>query len=200
MTIGLGLLIGIYDVIWSLYMRTLNASDPVIGVSFTLFALPFLIATPLAGWIADRWDRRWVAVGSVVIGSLVGPFYPFMRDIPLVMVVGAGEATTWAFNGPAMNAYRMDAVPDRKAEAQGVVGTAMSAAQAVGSVVGGALFGVGVGVPFYVAAGAGVLFALLAVPGLRALGPSAPVPNEGDEQPSREWSHAGEHEGSADAG
>ncbi len=199
-SVGLGLLIGIYDVIWSLYMRTLNASDPVIGISFTLFALPFLIATPLAGWVADRWDRRWVAVGSVVVGSLIGPVYPFMRDIPLVMIVGAGEATTWAFNGPAMNAYLMDAVPDRKAEAQGIVGTALSAAQAVGSVVGGALFGIGVGVPFYVAGAAGVLFALLAVPGLRALGPSAPVANEGDQQPRGEWSRAGEREGSADAG
>jgi len=174
-SIGLGLLIGIYDVIWSLYMRTLGASDPVIGISFTLFALPFLIATPLAGWIADRWDRRWVAVGSVVLGSLIGPLYPFMKDIPLVMIVGAGEATTWAFNGPAMNAFLMDAVPERKAEAQGLVGTAQSAATAVGSLAGGALFGVGVGVPFYVAGAAGVLFALLALPGLRGLGDRAPA-------------------------
>ena len=174
-------------------------SDPIIGISFTLFALPFLIATPLAGWIADRWDRRWVAIGSVIIGSLVGPFYPFMRDIPLVMAVGAGEATTWAFNGPAMNAYLMDAVPDRKAEAQGIVGTAMSAAQAVGSVVGGALFGIGVGVPFYVAGAAGVLFALLAVPGLRALGPSAPVGHGADQHARDEWTGAGEREGTPDA-
>lgn len=177
-SIGLGLLIGIYDVIWSLYMRSLNASDPVIGVSFTLFALPFLIATPLAGWIADRWDRRWVSLGSVVIGSLIGPLYPPMRNIPLVMVVGAGEATMWAFNGPALNAFLMDAVPERRAEAQGLVGTAQSAATAVGSLAGGALFGVGLAVPFYVAAVAGVLFALLALPSLRGLGHRAPVREE----------------------
>ncbi len=58
LSIGLGLLIGIYDVIWSLYMRTRGASDPVVGLSFTLFALPLLVATPLAGWSSDRWDRR----------------------------------------------------------------------------------------------------------------------------------------------
>lgn len=199
MSIGLGLLIGIYDVIWSLYMRSLHASDPVIGVSFTLFALPFLIATPLAGWIADRWDRRWVAVGSVVIGSLIGPFYPMLRDIPVVMVVGAGEATTWAFNGPAMNAFLMDAVPQRRAEAQGLVGTAQSAATAAGSLLGGWLFGIGVGMPFYVASAAGVLFALLAVPGFRALGKRAPVADEGRKQPGDERSHTREREGSADA-
>src|SRR4029077_7634187 len=32
LSIGMGLLIGIYDVIWSLYMRTLGASDVVIGL------------------------------------------------------------------------------------------------------------------------------------------------------------------------
>jgi DHA1 family multidrug resistance protein-like MFS transporter len=182
-SIGLGLLIGIYDVIWSLYMRSLNASDPVIGVSFTLFALPFLIATPIAGWAADRWDRRWLAVGSVVIGSLIGPWYPLLKDIPLVMIVGALEASLWAFTGPAMNAFLMDAVPDRRAEAQGVVGTAQSAATAAGALAGGALFGIGVGVPFYAAGAAGVLFALLAVPGLRALGQRAPAPTPTPPEP-----------------
>ncbi|MBV8199848.1 MAG: MFS transporter, partial [Acidobacteria bacterium] len=190
-SIGLGVLIGVYDVIWSLFMRTLNASDPVIGVSFTLFALPFLIATPIAGWAADRWDRRWLAVGSVVIGSLIGPWYPLLRNIPVVMVVGAFEASLWAFTGPAMNAFLMDAVPERRAEAQGVVGTAQSAATALGSLAGGALFGIGVGVPFYVAAAAGVLFALVALPGLRGLGERAPVADERGEEPAGERSEAG---------
>ena len=175
-SVGLGLLVGIYDVIWSLFMRSLSATDLVIGISFTLFALPFLVATPLAGWIADRWDRRWVALGSMVIGSLIGPLYPLMTNIPLVMGVGAVEATMWAFMGPALNAFLMDAVPERRAEASGLVGTAQSAAEAVGSLAGGALFGVGIAVPFYFASGAGVLFALLALVGLRALGARAPVP------------------------
>ena len=175
LSIGLGLLIGIYDVIWSLFMKTLNASDPVIGVSFTLFSVPFLIATPIAGWAADRWDRRWLAAGSVIVGSLIGPFYPLLHDIPVVMVVGAVEATTWAFMGPAMNAFLMEAVPDRRAEAQGLVGTAQSAATAAGSLAGGALFGLGVGFPFYVAAAAGVLVGLLALPILRGLGHAAPA-------------------------
>jgi DHA1 family multidrug resistance protein-like MFS transporter len=174
-SIGLGLLIGIYDVIWSLFMRSLNASDPVIGISFTLFALPFIVATPLAGWAADRWDRRWLAVGSVVVGSLIAPFYPLVTNIPLVMIVGAVEAGLWAFTGPAMNAFLMDAVPERRAEAQGLVGTAQAAATAVGSLAGGALFGIGVAVPFYVAAASGVAFALLALPTLRGLGHRAPV-------------------------
>jgi MFS family permease len=140
-----------------------------------------------------------VALGSVVVGSLIGPFYPGLKDIPVVMIVGAGEATTWAFNGPAMNAFLMDAVPERRAEAQGIVGTAQSAAAAVGSLVGGWLFGIGVGMPFYVAAASGIGFSLLALPGLRALGKRAPVPDQRGQEPGRERGQAGEREGSVDA-
>ena len=170
LSVGLGLLIGIYDVVWSLYMRTLGASDPVIGISFTLFALPLLVATPFAGWSSDRWDRRWLAVGSIVLGSLIGPVYPFLKEIPVILLVGTVEGAMWAFTGPAMNSFLMEAVSERRAEAQGIVGTAMSAATAVGSVVAGALFALGVAVPFIAAAAAGVVFAAAAVPGLRSSG------------------------------
>ena len=176
LSIGLGLLIGVYDVIWSLYMRSRGASDPVVGLSFTLFALPLLVATPLAGWSSDRWDRRWLAVGSVVLGSLMGPIYPYLTSIPTILFVGLFEGALWAFTTPSMNSFLMDAVADRRAEAQGIVGTALSSATAVGSLVGGALFALGVAIPFLVAAGAGIVFALAAVPWMLSAGARQPVP------------------------
>ena len=179
LAIGLGLLIGIYDVIWSLYMRALGATDFVIGLSFTLFALPLVVATPFAGWASDRWDRRWLAFGSVAVGSLMALIYPSLRNIPVVIAVGAVEAALWAFTEPSMNSFLMDAVPDRRAEAQGVVGTAMNGSMAIGAVVGGTLFAMGLAVPFVAAAVAGSLFALLAVPGLRAAGGRSPVLQKG---------------------
>lgn len=176
LSIGLGLLIGVYDVIWSLYMRTRGASDPVVGLSFTLFALPLLVATPLAGWSSDRWDRRWLAVGSVVLGSLMGPIYPYLTSIPTILFVGLFEGALWAFTTPAMNSFLMDAVADRRAEAQGIVGTALSSATAVGSLVGGALFALGVAIPFLAAAGAGIVFALAALPWMLSAGARQPAP------------------------
>jgi MFS family permease len=179
MTIGLGLLIGIYDVIWSLYMRQLGASDWVIGLSFTLFALPLVAATPFAGWASDRWDRRWLAFASVSIGSLMAFIYPFLTFIPIVMAVGVVEGALWAFTEPSMNSFLMDAVPDRRGEAQGVAGTAMSGSMAIGSLIGGSLFAMGLGVPFFVAGIVGASFALAAVPGLKAAGRrSTPVVQE----------------------
>lgn len=178
MTIGLGLLIGIYDVIWSLYMRQIGASDFVIGLSFTLFALPLVAATPFAGWAADRWDRRWLAFTSVAIGSLMAVIYPFVSIIPVVIGVGFVEAAFWAFTEPSMNSFLMEAVHDRRGEAQGVVGTAQSGSMAIGSLIGGSLFALGLGVPFFVAAAVGCGFALTALPGLRAAGRSSPPMQE----------------------
>jgi MFS family permease len=174
MTVGLGLLIGIYDVVWSLYMRSIGASDVVIGLSFTFFALPLVAATPFAGWASDRWDRRWLAFTSVALGSLMAVIYPFVNVIPVVIGVGVVEASLWAFTEPAMNSFLMEAVRDRRGEAQGVVGTAQSGSMAIGSLVGGSLFALGMGVPFFVAAAVGVGFALLALPGLRAAGRRTP--------------------------
>jgi DHA1 family multidrug resistance protein-like MFS transporter len=179
LSIGFGLLIGIYDVIWSLYMRSRGASDPVVGLSFTLYALPVLIATPLAGWSSDRWDRRWLAAGSIVLGSLMGPIYPFLTSIPLILFVGLFEGALWAFTTPSMNSFLMDAVSERRAEAQGIVGTAQSTATAIGASIGGALFALGIAIPFVTAAAAGVLFALAAVPALLLAGPRRHVPEPG---------------------
>jgi DHA1 family multidrug resistance protein-like MFS transporter len=178
MTIGLGLLIGIYDVIWSLYMRQIGASDFIIGLSFTFFALPLAAVTPLAGRAADRWDRRWLAFISVAVGSLIAVIYPFISVIPIVIAVGVVEASFWAFTEPAMNSFLMEAVSDRRGEAQGVVGTAQSGSMAIGSLIGGSLFALGLGVPFFVAAVVGVGFAFAALPGLRAAGRRGPVTQE----------------------
>jgi MFS family permease len=174
MTVGTGLLIGIYDVVWSLYMRSIGASDFLIGLSFSLFALPLVVATPFAGWASDRWDRRWLAFGSVIFTSVMAPIYPYLRSIPVIFGVGLVEGGMWAFTEPAVNSFLMEAVTERRGEAQGVVGTAMSGSMAVGSVVAGALFTLGAAVPFWAASGAGLLFALAALPDLRAAGRRPP--------------------------
>ena len=96
----------------------------------------------------------------------------------MVIAVGAVEGALWAFTEPSMNSFLMDAVPDRRGEAQGVVGTAMNGSMAIGSLVAGTLFAMGLAVPFVVAAAAGVVFALLALPGLRAAGGRSPLETE----------------------
>jgi len=99
----------------------------------------------------------------VAVGSLMAVVYPFTVFIPIVIAVGVIEGGLWAFTEPAMNSFLMEAVPDRRSEAQGVVGTAQSGSMAVGALIGGSLFAMGRGVPVFVAATVGFGFSLLAL-------------------------------------
>ena len=173
---GIGFLYGVYNVVWSLFMKTIGATDWEVGLSFSLFALPLVLTAPIAGWAADRVDRRWLSAGSTASTALIAPVYPLLHSVPAVIGVGVIEASTAAFAEPAINAYLMSAVAaDQRGRAAGTVGTAETAAKAVGALLGGGLFGLGVWVPFVVSSVAGLAFILLGVPWLRAAGRDARV-------------------------
>jgi len=171
LSLGIGFVYGVYNVIWSLFMKTLGATDWVVGLSFTLFALPLVLTAPLAGWASDRLDRRWLAVGGTATTALLAPVYPFLTSIPAVIGLGAVEGSSAAFAEPSINAFLMSAVPaDQRGRAVGTVGTAESAAKALGALIGGALFGLGVWVPFVLSGVVGVAVIALGLPSLRAAG------------------------------
>jgi MFS transporter, DHA1 family, multidrug resistance protein len=174
LSIGIGFLYGVYNVVWSLFMKSIGATDWEVGLSFSLFALPLVLTAPLAGWASDRLDRRWLGAGSTTSTALIAPFYPLLHSVPAVIGLGVLEASTAAFAEPAINSYLMSAVePQQRGRAAGTVGTAETAAKAVGALVGGGLFGLGVGVPFVISSVAALAFILLGVPSLRAAGRDA---------------------------
>src|SRR5438270_13829878 len=85
-----------------------------VGLSFSLFALPLVLTAPLAGWAADRMDRRWLGAGSTATSCLIAPIYPLLHNVPAVIGVGVIEASAAAFAEPAINAFLMSAVsPDQ---------------------------------------------------------------------------------------
>lgn len=171
LSLGIGFVYGVYNVVWSLFMKAIGATDWQVGLSFSLFALPLVITAPLAGWASDRYDRRWLAVGGTASTALIAPIYPFLTSIPAVIGVGVVEASTAAFTEPSINAFLMSAVPDdQRGRAIGTVGTAETAAKAVGALIGGTLFGLGLWVPFVLSSLVGLALILLGLPSLRAAG------------------------------
>jgi DHA1 family multidrug resistance protein-like MFS transporter len=156
-------------------MKAIGASDWVVGLSFSLFALPLVLTAPIAGWASDRLDRRWLAVGSTGMTAILAPVYPVLHNIPAVIGVGAIEASAAAFGEPAMNTFLMSSVaPGERGRAVGTVGTADAASKAIGALIAGALFAVGIAVPFLVSSIVGIAFILFAVPSLRSAGRNFP--------------------------
>jgi DHA1 family multidrug resistance protein-like MFS transporter len=159
---GFTFLFGSYSTIWPLFMRGLGASDATVGLSFTLFGLPLLVVTPLAGWAADHFDRRRLALLGYAGGGLCAPLYPLLGSIPLVLAVGVLEASALAFTDPAIGALLMEDVPPgERAGVQGGIFAIESLAEAAGALSSGFLFSLGPAVPFF--SGAALGFAGMAV-------------------------------------
>jgi DHA1 family multidrug resistance protein-like MFS transporter len=174
LSVGFGLLVGAYTTVWSLFMRAIGGTDWQIGLSLSLFAAPAVVVAPLAGIAADRWSKRLLAAGGVAFAGLVAMIYPLLNSVPLVIGLGVVEGAGISFFDPASNALLMETVPaDRRGRYQGGLGAANSAAMAVGAAAGGALFGLGVGMPFWVT---GAICVVSSVVGLVLLGGRVPAP------------------------
>jgi predicted MFS family arabinose efflux permease len=61
---------GVVMAIWSLYMLDRGASLPLIGLSYTTFALPIVITAPLSGRLSDRYGRYWPFLSGLLLTAL----------------------------------------------------------------------------------------------------------------------------------
>jgi MFS family permease len=176
---GFTFLFGSYSTVWPLFMRGIGASDAQVGLSFTLFGLPLLLLTPLAGWMADRFDRRKLILLGFAGAGICAPIYPLLHSIPPVLLVGVVEAAMLSLADPAVGALVMEDVePSRRAGVQGIVFTAQSAGEAAGALSGGWLFSLGVAVPFFTGAGVGFVGLLVAIAAFAAAGYHRAQPRE----------------------
>jgi DHA1 family multidrug resistance protein-like MFS transporter len=171
-----GLLSGVYESCWTLLMVLRRASSFEVGLSWTLFALPFALLSVPAGRLANRVDQR--ALVLLALGSSAGfcALYPFLHSAVLLIVFCGFEAVGSVIGTPAAVLVLTRSVPaSAQGEAQGSVETARMAATAVAAAASGALFGIDPVVPFVLAAGVTVLAMGGIAVAWRRLPPSAPV-------------------------
>ena len=158
-----GLTIGVYESCWTLLLDLRDAQDWQIGLSWTLFAVPFVVMSRPGGWLADHLDRRRLAVGALSVSVVLCALYPFLHSLTWLLVLGSVEAVATAVSLPAAQSMLTQYTPATEAgRVQGLFSTAETAAIAVAAGAGGALFGVAAWAPFVAAAaGAAVMTAAL---------------------------------------
>lgn len=144
---------GVYEACWSLLMTRHGASQWEIGVSWTLFALPFAAMSRPAGWLADHLDRRLLAGGALLWSIAFLVTYPFVPGYVVLMVLGAWESLGFAIAMPACQSLLGQGTsPDRHGHAQGLFAASQTGATAVAAACAGALFGIAPWLPFVSAA------------------------------------------------
>ncbi|XVS67213.1 MFS transporter [Actinosynnema sp. CA-299493] len=152
------------------YQRTGSAAAT--ATTFVVALLPSLALSPLAGVLADRWDRRKLML-LVSLAQAVSLLPLLTGDLVLVNVVTAVQAGLAALFEPAKNALLPTLVPrDQVPAANGLVGLNANLARLVGASLGGLLLGC-TGLPGVVLAD--VASFLLAAALLATLGTADPV-------------------------
>ena len=141
---------------WLVYDKTHNAYD--LGFIGLAQFLPMLVLTFLVGHVADRFDRRRIALACQIIEALAVAFLAAgvlmgWLTVPLsfgaVALLGAAQA----FERPTMAALLPGIVPQSLLQAAIATSTSfMQTAFVLGPTLGGLLYGVSPVVPFAVGA------------------------------------------------
>ncbi len=78
--------------------------------------LPLLLLTPVAGWVADRFDRRFVAITANLLDMSVALALAYatandLLTLPMLFGLAAAHGMARVFVGPAMGAMVANIVP-----------------------------------------------------------------------------------------
>jgi MFS family permease len=168
---ALGMSGGVIITIWSLYMADRGAALPLIGLSYTTYALPSMLLTPFAGRFSDRVGRFWPLTLGFALFGLVWLAYGFPLTPIMIIIFSGLEGIPASMLAAALGGLLADHTP---ADARGRVQANFSAAGTLGSlissVLAGALYASGPGLPFVVVGLVYLLIPLaLFLPALRGL-------------------------------
>jgi MFS family permease len=135
-------------------------SDPgesarALGMVLIAYALPVLLLGIFAGTLVDRWDRKWVMVGSDLARVLLAPAYLLVRspaDLPLAFVAAFAMASFSVFFYPARTALLPNIVKDEELmTANGWMQVGQTVARLAGPILAGIVVGLwGTSVAFLV--------------------------------------------------
>ena len=161
LAVAFGLVIGTYDASWSLLLREKGAGDLAINLSWICFSAPFVLASRPAGWMADHFDRRMLALIGVGVEAVLCSLYPFLTHVWIMLALATIEAFALAAALPAgQSLLTVGAANDAHGRLQGLYATCQMGAMTVAAVTGGLLFGHAAWLPFVAMAGASVVVGL----------------------------------------
>jgi MFS family permease len=150
--------------------------------------VPLALLTPLAGWVADRFERRLVArlangVDLIVALSLGLLTANGLLNIPILFAMAALHGVARVFVGPAMSAIGPNIVPAALLpRAIAMSSIAWQSASVAGPALGGFLYEKNAALPYWVASACIVI----AIIGLTPIRRVVPPPLSGSTTPLRQ--------------
>ncbi|HEV2044741.1 MAG TPA: MFS transporter [Sphingomicrobium sp.] len=138
--------------------------------------VPLALLTPIAGWVADRFERRTVArlangIDMTIALSLGWLTATDALTLPILFAFAALHGIARVFVGPAMSAIAPNIVPPKMLpEAIAMSSIAWQSGSVVGPAIGGFLYAADPALPYWAAA-AMMLVAMIALTPIRRVVP-----------------------------
>lgn len=135
-----------YDIARSDYGYSRSEGAFLLGLLGLAQFIPLLLLTPVAGWAADRFDRRFVAACAnlsdcTIAAALAYCTWADALSLPLLFGLAAMHGAARVFLGPSMSAIAPNIVPQRLLpRAIALSSIAWQGASVLGPAVGGFLF------------------------------------------------------------
>ncbi|MGC2485966.1 MAG: MFS transporter [Acidimicrobiales bacterium] len=156
-----GLAVGVYEACWSLLMHAHHASTLQIRLSWTFFALPWVLLSRLGGWLADHTNRRIAALLGLINGAFFLALYPHIHNNDVILGLGSLESIGTSLSLPSISSLMSQGAVDRElSRRQGLFTMSNTASLALAAGVSGFLFAVNPALPFTVMAVISVSMAL----------------------------------------
>jgi MFS family permease len=124
--------IGVFSAVWTIWLSDIGGSYTYIGATLTVFALPQIFLSAVAGRAVGRWGRAPVLIVGGALISGIYAWYGFTTSLWLILVLGIVEGVIFMFVAPAGQSLLADASPaDARGRAQGIAGVIGAAGGAI---------------------------------------------------------------------
>ncbi len=147
-TIAMVVVIGyqLYDTARTDYGMSIKEASFQLGLLGLFQFVPLAVLTPVAGWVADRFERRSVAIFSNLIDLLIAAALGWFTwtdglTLPLLFGLAALHGVARVFSGPAMSAIAPNIVPPAVLpRAIAMSSIAWQSASVIGPAAGGLIY------------------------------------------------------------
>lgn len=143
------------------WAEKLGANPFQVGLILTIYAMAQFLFTPVLGALSDRYGRRPVIFGSLLIEAASLALTALACTLPVLLAArfigGLGASNM----GSAQAVVADVTPPEGRARGMGLIGAAIGMGFVVGPAIGGVLAGHGAALPFWIAMGIALVNALL---------------------------------------
>jgi MFS family permease len=134
------LAMGVFEVLWSLWLRHLGASVRFVGFTWIAFSAPMLLSF-VGGYLADRYSRWALMFSGYMVAGFAWIYYGVSHNLVMFIVVNIVEGLSFAWSYPAKQGFLVQVAPSRwLGSVQGLEQTSVQVAALVGTLTAPILY------------------------------------------------------------